>query len=68
MKAIKVTTKAPRQTVKGGEVPMPKISQIRGKGMNAGGSPNDLKKLFPKSKVSVPKYSKGGKVSKSKGC
>ncbi len=58
----KVTTKAPRQTIKGGEVPMPKISQLRGKGMNAGGLPNNLKKSFPKQKVSVPKYSKGGKV------
>jgi hypothetical protein len=70
MKSVKVTSKAPRQTVKSGEVPMPKISQIKGKGMNAGGSPNSLKKLFPKSKNSTPKYpkapefSKGGKVSK----
>lgn len=65
MKSTKVTSKAPRQTVKAGEVPMPKLSQIRGKGMNAGGSPNSLKKLFPKSsKVSAPKFSKGGKVSK----
>lgn len=69
MKAIKVTSKSPRQTVKAGEVPMPKLSQIRGKGMNAGGSPNDMKKLFPKSsKVSTPKYSKGGKVGKPCGC
>lgn len=68
VKAIKVTTKSPRMTVKDGEVPMPKLSQIRGKGMNAGGSPNDLKKLFPKSKVSVPKYSKGGKVGSKCGC
>lgn len=75
MKSIKVTSRAPRQTVKAGEVPMPKLSQIKGKGMNAGGSPNDLKKLFPKSKGSTPKYpatpkfSKGGKVSKPKcGC
>ena len=69
MKSIKVTSRTPRQTVKVGEVPMPKISQIRGKGMNAGGSPNDLKKLFPKSsKVSTPKFSKGGKVGKPCGC
>lgn len=35
--------------IKGGTVPMPKIQQMRGKGENAGGLPNDLKKLFPKS-------------------
>lgn len=65
----KVTTKTPRPaSVKGGEVPAPKLSQVRGKGMNAGGTPNDLKRLMPKSKVSVPKYSKGGKVGKSCGC
>lgn len=65
MKVKKVTSKTPRQTVDAGEVPMPKLTQIKGKGMNAGGSPNALKKLFPKSsKVSAPKFSKGGKVSK----
>lgn len=66
----KISTRTPSpKAIKGGEVPTPKVQQLRGKGQNAGGSPNDPKRLFPKSKVSVPKYSKGGKVSKSKyGC
>ena len=67
----KVTTRSPRPAaIKGGTVPMPKMSQIRGKGMNAGGSPNDTKRLLPKSssKVSTPKFSKGGKVGKPCGC
>lgn len=65
IKVKKITTKAPRASVDAGEVAAPRLSQIRGKGMNAGGSPNDLKKLFPKpKKVSVPKFSKGGKVDK----
>jgi len=76
IKFTKVSTKAPRPVaIKGGEVAAPKVSQLRGKGQNAGGSPNDLKRLFPKSKVSATKYpkapafSKGGKVGKPKcGC
>lgn len=70
MKAPKVSLKPPRApAINGGEFTAPKVQQLRGKGQNAGGSPNDLKRLFPKSKVSVPKYSKGGKVSKPKcGC
>lgn len=70
VKFTKISTSTPRpKAIKGGAVAAPKVQQLRGKGQNAGGSPNDLKKLFPKSKVSVPKYSKGGKVSKSKyGC
>jgi hypothetical protein len=70
MRAPKVSTKSPRlKAVAGGEVPIQKIGQLRGKGMNAGGSPNDLKKLFPKGSRFAPKFSKGGKVSKrDRGC
>jgi|GEM_PF-1172155 len=65
MRAPKVSGKTPRvPAIAGGTVTAPKITQMRGKGMNAGGSPNDLKKLFPKGSRTAPKFSKGGKVSK----
>lgn len=67
----KISAKTPRpKAIKGGEVPSPKIEQLRGRGQNAGGSPNDLKRLFPKSsrsapKTKIPSFSCGGMVSAS---
>lgn len=56
IKFTKVSSKIPRpKAIQGGEVPAIRVGQIRGKGQNAGGSPNDLKKLFPKSSRSLPK-------------
>lgn len=52
MKAPRISSSLKKMkipAIKGGTVPMPKIQQMRGKGENAGGLPNDLKKLFPKS-------------------
>lgn len=52
----KISAKAIRpKAIIGGEVPTPRISQIRGKGQNAGGSPNNPGKLAPKSSRSLPK-------------
>lgn len=71
VKFSKVSTKAPRpKAIIGGTVSTPKVSQLRGKGQNAGGSPNDLKKLFPKSsrstpKAKVPSFCDGGMVNTS---
>lgn len=57
IKVPKISMKKPRiPSVKGGKVAMPKIQQLRGKGQNLGGLPNDLKKLFPKSSTAKPKY------------
>lgn len=57
IKVPKISMKKPRiPAVKGGKVAMPKIQQLRGKGQNLGGLPNDLKKLFPKSSTAKPKY------------
>jgi hypothetical protein len=69
-KAPRVTTKTLRPAeIKSGEVPVQKIGQIRGKGQNAGGLPNSLKQLFPKSSRAIPKYGNGGKVISTKtGC
>jgi hypothetical protein len=69
IKFTKVSSKPPRaKAIKGGEVSAPQLSQLRGRGQNAGGSPNDLRKLFPKSsrstpKVKVPSFSDGGMVN-----
>ncbi len=69
VKFTKVSTKPPRpKAIKGGEVSVQKVGQIRGKGQNAGGSPNDLRKLFPKSsrstpKMKIPSFSDGGMVN-----
>ena len=57
IKAPKISMKKMRvPAVKGGAVPAPKIQMMRGKGANAGGLPNDLKKLFPKSSTAKRKY------------
>ncbi len=57
IKAPKISMKKPRiPSIKGGTVAMPKLQQLRGKGQNAGGLPNDLKKLFRKSSTAKPKY------------
>ena len=57
IKVPKISIKKPRiPAVKGGTVAMPKIQQMRGKGENAGGLPNDLRKLFRKSSTAKPKY------------
>lgn len=71
IKFTKVSSKTPRpKAIKGGEVSVQRVGQIRGKGQNAGGSPNDLKKLFPKSsrstpKMKVPSFNCGGMVNTS---
>lgn len=60
MKAPRISSSLKKMrvpAVKGGSVPMPKIQQMRGKGQNVGGLPNDLKKLFPKSSsAKKPKF------------
>jgi hypothetical protein len=43
-------------SIKAGTVSTPKVGQLRGSGQNAGGLPNDLKKLFPKSSTAKPKW------------
>lgn len=69
IKFTKVSSKTPRpKAIQGGEVPTPRVGQIRGKGQNAGGSPNDLKKMFPKSsrslpKAKIPSFNCGGMVN-----
>jgi len=67
----KISTKAIRpKAIEGGEVSTPRIGQIRGKGQNAGGLPNNPAKLFPKSSRSLPKpkipsFGCGGMVNMS---
>lgn len=65
----KISNKIPRpKAIKGGEVSAPKVEQLRGRGQNAGGSTNDLKRLFPKSsrsapKTKIPSFNCGGMVA-----
>lgn len=71
IKVPKISTKMPHAAeIKGGEVPAPpKVRMLRGKGQNAGGLPNNMQSLFPKSSRAIPKYGRGGKVISSKcGC
>lgn len=57
MKAPKVNFKRVKvPAIKAGTVSAPKVAQLRGSGQNAGGLPNDLKKLFPKSSTAKPKW------------
>lgn len=57
MKAPKVNFKRVKiPNIKVGTVSAPKVGQLRGSGQNAGGLPNDLKKLFPKSSTAKPKW------------
>lgn len=57
MKAPKVNFKRVKvPNIKVGTVSAPKVGQLRGSGQNAGGLPNDLKKLFPKSSAAKTKW------------
>ena len=57
MKAPKVNFKRVKvPAIKVGTVSAPKVGQLRGGGQNAGGLPNDLKKLFPKSSTAKSKW------------